>query len=212
VAALPPEAAVSTVLLLGILTSAMTLTTERRVPSPLWGESAQLVAWGLLGAVGGALLLDRLDRTALQVLVSVTVVAALASRQLARRRERSAVGAGWRAPAGLAAGALTTTTTATGPPLLLYLLGRRVAADRMRDTLSVLFGTFNCVGIAAIAASQSGLTLAAGDLLAVLAAAAVAGHVAGRPVFSRLAAGHYERAVATLLLVSVLTGAVVALA
>jgi uncharacterized membrane protein YfcA len=211
VAALPPEAAVSTVLVVGILTSVLTLTTERRMPSPLWGESVRLIAWGGVGAVGGALLLERLDRTALQVLVSVSVVAALATRELARRRARPPAGRRWLPPAGLAAGALTTTTTATGPPLLLYLFGRRVAPDRMRDTLSVLFASFNCIGLAAIAASQGELVVAEGELAAALAGAAVAGHVAGRPLFARLAAGHYEQAVAALLLVSVVTGGAVAL-
>jgi uncharacterized membrane protein YfcA len=211
VAALPPETAVSTVLFVGILTSLMTLTTERRVPSPLWGESAQLVAVGAVGAVAGALLLERLDRTALQVLVSVSVIAALVTRETARRRGRPPAGRAWLAPAGFAAGALTTTTTATGPPLLLYLFGRRVAAARMRDTLSVLFASFNCIGLAAIAIS-AGLALPRGTLLAVLGAAALAGHLAGRPAFARLAAGHYEQVVATLLLASVLVGAVVALA
>lgn len=212
VAALPPETAVSTVLLIGILTSAMTLTTERRMPAPLWGESAQLVAWGALGAVGGALLLDRLDRTALQVLVSVSVVGALATRELARRRKRPPAGRRWLPPAGVAAGALTTTTTASGPPVLLYLFGRRVGPEQMRDTLSVLFLSFNCIGLAAIAVSQAGLVLAEAGLMAALAGAAVAGHVAGRPLFARLAADHYDRAVGALLLVSVLTGAGVALA
>jgi uncharacterized membrane protein YfcA len=212
VAALPPETAVSTVLLIGILTSVMTLTTERRMPSPLWGESARLVAFGTVGALGGALLLDRLDRTALQLLVSASVVAALVSREVARRRARPPAGRAWLAPAGLAAGVLTTTTTATGPPVLLYLFGRRVDPARMRDTLSVLFASFNVIGLAAVAASQSEVALPRGGLLAVLGAAALAGHVAGRPAFARLAAGHYERVVAVLLLVSVVTGAVVALA
>jgi uncharacterized protein len=212
VAALPPETAVSTVLLVGILTSLMTLTTERRVPSPLWGESAQIVAVGAVGAVAGALLLEALDRTTLQILVSVSVIAALATRALARRRGRPPAGRGWLAPAGFAAGALTTTTTATGPPLLLYLFGRRIEAVRMRDTLSVLFASFNCIGLAAIAISHTGLTLPRGTFLTALGAAALVGHLAGRPAFARLASGHYEQVVATLLLVSVVAGAIVALA
>jgi uncharacterized membrane protein YfcA len=212
VAALPPEEAVATVLLIGVLTSAMTLTTERRMPAPMWGESGRLVAWGAVGAVAGALLLDRLDRTALQVLVSVSVIGALATRELARRRERPPAGRRWLPAAGLTAGALTTTTTASGPPVLLYLFGRRIGPERMRDTLSVLFACFNCIGLAAIAVSQSGLEVAGPGALAAFAAAAVAGHVAGRPLFARLAAGHYEQAVAGLLLASVVTGGAVALA
>ena len=209
VAALPPETAVSTVLLLGVLTSALTLGTERRVPAPLWADSGRLVAYGAVGAVVGALVLDLLDRTALQLLVSATVIAALGTRW--RVGEGTRVRRRWLAPAGLAAGALTTTTTASGPPLLLYLLGRRTTAARMRDTLSVLFVAFNLVGLAAIAANHGGLVLASLPLMAVLAAAAAAGHVAGRPIFARLAAGRYEQVVAALLLASVIAGAAVAL-
>jgi uncharacterized membrane protein YfcA len=212
VAVLPPETAITTVLVIGVLTSVLTLTTERRVPSPLWAESGRLIAWGAVGAVAGALVLERLDRTALQVLVSVSVLGALATREVARRRARPPAGRAWLPPAGLAAGALTTTTTATGPPLILYLFGRRVAAARMRDTLSVLFASFNLIGLVAIAASQSELALPRAGVVAMLGAAALAGHLTGRPLFARLAAGHYDQAVAGLLLVSVVTGAIVALA
>ena len=212
VAALPPETAISSVLVIGILTSALTLTTERRMPEPLWSESAELIAAGAVGALAGALLLDALDRTLLQVLVSISVVAAVATREMARRRARPPAGRRWLAPAGLAAGALTTTTTATGPPLILYLFGRRVPAARMRDTLSVLFASFNCIGLAAIAVSQAELALPGAAVMAAFLGAAVVGHVAGRPVFARLAAGHYDLAVGALLLASVITGAVVALA
>ena len=212
VAALAPETAISTVLLVGTLTSAMTLTTERRMPSPLWSEAARLIAWGGVGAVAGALVLDLHDRTALQLLVSVTVIAPLVTRERARRRQRPAIGTRWLPAAGLSSGVLTTTTTANGPPLLLYLLARRVPAARMRDTLSALFLAFNCIGLAAIALSQAEVTLPGGGVVLAFLAAAAAGHVAGRPVFARLAAGHYEHVVAGLLLLSVAIGAFVALA
>ena len=212
VAALPPETAVSSVLVVGILTSALTLTTERRMPSPLWAESGQLIAVGAVGALAGALLLDALDRTTLQLLVSVSVVAALAVREFARRRARPPASRRWLVPAGLSAGVLTTTTTATGPPLILYLFGRRVPAARMRDTLSVLFASFNCIGLVAIAASHAELALPSAEVMSVFLGVAVLGHIAGRPLFARLAAGHYDLVVGALLLVSVVTGAAVALA
>lgn len=231
-AALPPETAVSTLLALGILTSALTLATERRMPEPLWAEAAWLLAWGTAGAVAGASLLARLDRTALQLLVTATVLVALAAQLAAARNARSTrKGAGhdptWKAEsrklrakgsdpfrsgaAGLAAGALTTSTTANGPPLLLYLLGRGLSAVHVRDTLSVLFVAFGVIGLAAIALGAPDLALAQTDVVAALAAAAAAGHVAGRPLFARLASGRYEQTVAALLLVSVVTGAVLAL-
>lgn len=212
VAALPPATAVATLLALGVLISLLTLATEGRRPNPLWGESALLVAWGAVGALAGALLLVQLGRTTLQVLVSVAVIAALLSRRLARSRPPARHPRRWLVPAGLAAGGLTTTTTTNGPPLLIYLLARGVEAARMRDTLSVLFVGFGGIGLAALAIRDPALAFADAPLLAGLAGAAAAGHVAGRPVFARLAAGRYEQVVAGLLLVSVLAGGAVALA
>ena len=49
-------------------------------------------------------------------------------------------------------------------------------------------------------------------MAAALPVAATAGHVAGRPLFARLAESRYDRVVTVLLVVSVVTGAVVALA
>ena len=214
-AALPPEEAVTSLLVLGIVTSSLTLLTEGRRPRPLWGDSAQIIAWGTAGAIAGAFVLARLNTTALQLLVSCTVIVALAARHRAKSNNLVTEGSdpfrkAWFV--GLAAGTLTTTTAANGPPLLLYLLERRVVAARMRDTLSVLFIAFAAVGLAALAVGEADVALPSGLVIGALAVAAAAGHVAGRPLFARLAEGHYDQVVTTLLLVSVVAGAVVALA
>jgi len=209
VAAFPPEEAVTSLLLLGLLMSSMTLVTEGRRPEPLWDEAGALLAWGAAGAVAGAFLLAELSATALQLLVTATVLGALLTRRTARTRfdpfRRLEV-------AGLSAGVLTTTTTANGPPLLMYLLDRRVSAAKMRDTLSVLFIGFALIGLASLALGEPDLVLPEGDVDVALPAAAAVGHLAGRRLFAWLAEGHYERLVTGLLIVSVVTGAVVALA
>jgi uncharacterized membrane protein YfcA len=209
VAALPPEQAITSLLGLGVLMSSLTLMTEARMPDPLWREAGQILAWGAGGALAGTYLLAQLGTTALQLLVTVTVIATLLIRRgLGRGSDPFR-----RLPVvGLAAGALTTTTSANGPPILLYLLGRRVAAVRMRDTLSVLFVAFGVMGLAALTVGDADVVLPDSGVVAALAAAATAGHVAGRPVFARLAEGHYDQVVTVLLLVSVASGAVVALA
>jgi hypothetical protein len=68
------------------------------------------------------------------------------------------------------------------------------------------------VGVAALVVGGAEFVLPRLALTLGLVAAVAAGHVAGRPLFARLAAGHYEQVVAGLLLISVITGAVVALA
>jgi uncharacterized membrane protein YfcA len=210
-AALPPEEAITSLLALGIVTSALTLVTEGRRPSPLWRESGQILAWGAGGAFAGTFLLARLDTTALQLLVTCTVIVALAARH--RSVSKEGLTPFRKLPiVGLAAGALTTTTSANGPPILLYLLGRGVDAPRMRDTLSVLFIAFAVIGLAALALGDADASLPDGSVVAVLPAAATAGHLTGRPLFAHLAERRYDQVVTVLLLVSVVAGAVVALA
>ena len=209
IAALPPEEAIASLLVLGILMSCLTLVTEARRPYPLWREARALLAWGAGGALAGAFILAELSATALQLLVSATVLATL----LTRRTRRIGSDPFLRVEvAGLTAGVLTTTTTANGPPLLLYLLGRRVSAATVRDTLSVLFIGFALIGLLSLAVGDADVVFPDGAGAAALPVAAAGGHVAGRPLFARLAAGHYEHVVTGLLIASVVTGAVVALA
>ena len=208
VAALPPEEAIASLLVLGILMCCLTLATERRRADPLWREAGALLAWGSAGALAGAFILAELSANALQVLVTVTVLGAL----LTRRSLRARFDPFRRLPvAGVTAGVLTTTTTANGPPLLLYLLERRVSVTTMRDTLSVLFIGFALIGLLSLAVGDADVVFPDGAVAAALPLAAAAGHIAGRPLFARLAAGHYEQVVTGLLIVSVVTGAVVAL-
>jgi hypothetical protein len=212
-AALQPEEAITTLLSLGIVTSALTLATEARRPEPLWRESAALLAWGASGAFAGTFVLARLDTTALQLLVTAMVLGTLALRRTQRTGSDPVRCDPFRSlpAAGLAAGVLTTTTSTNGPPILLYLLARRVSAARMRDTLSVVLIAFSAIGLTALALGAADVALPEGAVLAVFPAAAVIGHLAGRPVFARLAAGHYEQVVTALLLLSAVAGAVVVL-
>ena len=207
-AAFPPEEAITSLLCLGMLASSLTLLTEARWPDPLWRESGEILAWGSVGAIAGTFVLAELDATALQLLVTVTVLATL----LVRRRLGHVADPFRRIPVvGLTAGALTTTTSANGPPILLYLLGREVGPMRMRDTLSILFVSFAAIGLLALALGAADLALPEGAILAAMPVAATAGHLAGRRLFAHLAVGRYEQVVTVLLLVSVVAGAAVAL-
>jgi uncharacterized membrane protein YfcA len=205
-AAVGPPEAVGLLIVLSVEVNLLTLATERRRPRPLGREAAVLVVWAVPGAFAGVAVLRALDPVALQVAVSVGVVATLAARRLAPRAQSPP--ATWAAPvAGFAAGGLTTSTSTAGPPLLVYLLGREVEPERVRDTLTVCFLGLCAIGAVALLATGTGDAVPGAALLALTAPVVAAGHLAGRPVFARLVSGgRYEPVLTGVLLVSILGG------
>jgi uncharacterized protein len=201
-AAVEPEEAVGLLILLGSLVNVLTLASERRRPRPVLRECAVLLACALPGAVAGVAILRALDPVALQVAVSVGVVATLLARRVAPTTP------GWAAPiAGLAAGALTTSTTTAGPPLIVYLLGRRLEPAQVRDTVPVCFLGLSVVGVVALVVTGTSGAVPDLGLVAILVPVVAAGHVAGRPLFAALVrGGRYEAVLTAVLLASVAGG------
>jgi uncharacterized membrane protein YfcA len=200
-AAVQPEPAVGLLLVLSAEMNVLTLATERRRPAPLVRDSALLLAWSAPGALAGVVVLRALSPVALQLAVTGGVLATLALRRFgAHRLHLPASGAGF------VAGALTTSTSTSGPPLLLYLLGRELPPLRVRDTLTVCFLGMNAIGAAALWATGTP-ALPDATLVAVLVPAVVAGHLVGRRAFARLAAGdRYEPVLTVILVAAVVAG------
>ncbi len=202
-AAVGPEEAVGLLTLLGAEVSLLTLATERRRPAPALRECALLLAAAVPGAVVGVALLRALDTVALQVAVSVGVIATLAVWRVTAADLPRWAGV----PAGFVAGTLTTSTTTSGPPLILFLLGRRLTPAQMRDTLPVCFLGLSAIGALALWATGTSAAVPDPWHVAVLVPVAGAGHVLGRPVFARLAgSGRFEAVITGVLLASVLGG------
>jgi uncharacterized membrane protein YfcA len=211
-AATEPEHAVGLLIVLGAEMNLLTLATEGRRPAPLRREAAQVLAWGLPGALAGVAVLRALDAVALQLAVTAGVIVSLALRRRASDAH-PAPPRWWSLPAtGLSAGALTTSTTTAGPPLVLYLLHRDVAPVVVRDTLTVCFLGLSIIG--AVALAVTGTTGARPDAtwIAALVPVVAVGHLAGRPLFARLAGRHYEGVLTGVLLVACGAGLVTALA
>jgi uncharacterized membrane protein YfcA len=208
-AVVEPEEAVGLLIGLSSLVNVLTLASERRRPRPVLRECAVLLASALPGAVAGVAVLRALDPVALQIAVTAGVVATLAARRLAAGRPAPA----WAGPvAGVAAGALTTSTTTAGPPLIVYLLGRRLEPARMRDTIPVCFLGLNLVGAIALWVTDTRGAVPDAGLVAVLVPVVAAGHLAGRPLFAALVrSGRYEAVLNAVLLASVVAGLAVAL-
>ena len=213
-AATEPEQAVGLLIVLGLEVNLLTLGTEGRRPQPLVRDSLRLVAWAVPGVAAGLLALRSLDSTALQVGVTLGVFATLAVRALLRRRPDAWGGdpPWWAAPAaGLSSGALTTSTNTAGPPVVLYMLARGATPVQTRDTLTSTFVGFSLLGLAALALSGTEGAAPHADALAALVPAVIVGHLAGRPVFARLAGHHYEPVLTGVLVTTALAGLATAL-
>jgi uncharacterized protein len=212
-AALDSHEAIGLLLLLGSEIGVLTLATEGRRPVPMVRRCAIVLAWAVPAAVAGVALLRALDAVALQIAVSVGVAATLIVRRRAPA-ERTGPEPRWAAPAtGLSAGALVTSTNTSGPPLLLYVLGRGDEPARVRDTLTVCQLGLSLIGVAALVATGTSDAIPRGWLVALFVLLALLAHLAGRPLFARLAAtGRYEPVLNATLVIAVVAGLATAIA
>src|SRR5215207_893678 len=206
-AALDPHEAIGLLLLLGMEIGVLTLATEGRRPRPMVRRCAVVLAWAVPAAVAGVAVLRALDAVALQIAVSVGVAATLIVRRRAPAEHRGPEPR-WAAPAtGLSAGALVTSTNTSGPPLLLYLLGRGDEPARVRDTLTVCQLGLSVIGVAALLATGTRDALPSGGLAAVFVPLVLLAQITGRPLFAKLAAhGAYEPVLNATLVVAVVAG------
>jgi hypothetical protein len=168
--------------------------------------------------VAGVAVLRSVDAAVLQILLTVTVVISLVLRHRAsasteidgvRSRQFTWPETG---AAGVAAGVLTTTTSTAGPPLVLLLLGRGLEPLTVRDTLTTAFTGLALLAVVVLAATGTDGAVPHAAALAALIPLAAAGQLLGRPLFARLAAGHYELALTITLVISATVGLISALA
>ena len=82
----------------------------------------------------------------------------------------------------------------------------------VRDTLTVCFLGLSIIGAVALAITGTSGARPDATWLAALVPVVAVGHVAGRPVFARLAGGHYEGVLTGVLLVACAVGLLTALA
>ena len=196
-----PVAAIVTATALGLLLNLLVLFGERRRPSVPWAEIAPLLLAVAPGSICGLLLLDGLPKPALQIVVGVAVLG-FGLLRVSRRGAPPPVltdgsaprrpGSLWsRLALGFTTGTLSTSTGVSGPPLALWLSGRGLPPQGVRDCLSAIFlGTgllaaLTLVPVLGKAHPSPALLLAAGGCV-------IAGHALGRRLFARLTARRFE--------------------
>ena len=91
------------------------------------------------------------------------------------------------------------------------MLARGATPVQTRDTLTVTFIGFSAARDGGAGAQRHRRRVPPADALAALVPAAVAGHLAGRPVFARIADHHYEPVLTAVLIATALAGLATAL-
>ncbi|MEJ7893613.1 MAG: sulfite exporter TauE/SafE family protein [Solirubrobacteraceae bacterium] len=211
-AAFGPAPAVGLLNVLALVLNVVMLAGEGRRPQPLRRLAFSLVAWSIPGLVLGVYVLRNADDRVLQIALTVVVFASLLVRR--RRGAPARPAPVWGAPvAGLTSGVLGTTTSTGGPPLVLMLLGRGHDPAQVRDTLVTIFIATSVLAIAVLAVTQTEEAVPPAAAVLALAPVAVAGQLAGRPLFARLSvSGGYERMLTVVLVVSCAVGLAAAVA
>ena len=209
--ALGPEEAVWSLNAISLCVNGAAFALERRRPAAYGRLAVTVLCWSVPGMLAGGYILRATDARVLQIALTVTVLLTLVVR-LRPARAAAAPPAGAAAVTGVVTGVLTTSLSTAGPPLVLLLTGRGFTPMRVRDTLATIFVAQSALGLAALAVTSAGDVPLRWRAL-VLLAAALAGQLAGRRIFHRIAEhDRYEQVLTAVLVVAVTVGLVVAVA
>jgi uncharacterized membrane protein YfcA len=144
-----------------------------------------LIAGSVIGIPVGVFVLDRVDPDVLTVVVAAAVIVAGVLLYVAPAMGRGEDTVRGRLATGFVSGALGASTSLSGPPVVLYLLGRERDIDSFRATTMAFFLPGNLITIAAFAAIgrvTGDVVLMAGAALPALGAGLVAGSLLRRRI------------------------------
>jgi hypothetical protein len=192
----PKQVVVLTVLLMLVLN---VLIIRRSPHAVVLGELKELAGPALLGLPVGILILVITSPPVLRLIVGIAVFG-FASTMLFGGGRKLAQWAGTPAVAGFAGGVLTTSINFNGPPIALYLVGRRLGTEAFRATTAAWLLFAHTLAVIVFAATRF-LTM---DLLAtaaLLSPACLAGSWVGLRLAGRIRADVFQRFVLGLLVV-----------
>jgi len=173
------------------------------------GWVVPLLAGSFAGIPAGVLILDRIDATALEIIVAGVVIVAGLLVYLSPRLSLERPIAPLSLLVGAMSGALRAATSMGGPPAVLYVLTFEREVERFRAMLLALFVPSSLLTIAGLAIAGQ----ISGDILLAVAAglpAVVLGAMAGRWLRARASQEAFRLVVLALLFAS--SGAVLATA
>ncbi len=140
--ALAPTTAIVLVTVLGLTLNLLVLGRRGTRPHVAWDEAVPIVLAAIPGSVCGLLVLRSLPKPGLEIGVGLLVVLLTLARVFSPETRAPALPGRMlrgRLAVGMLSGALSTATGVSGPPLALWLSGRRLRFTTIRDTLAACF-------------------------------------------------------------------------
>jgi uncharacterized membrane protein YfcA len=193
-AVVEPRVAVVVCTALGLITSAVQSTVERRHTD--WLLVRRLTWAALAGMPVGFVVFLTVSDTVLRVLLALGVSSAVVL--LARGVDLRHVGPSFDRSMGFVSGVLSTSLATNGPPLVFGLQARHLPANRFRATLATVFVISGAVSLGAfIVAGRVEGTAAAGVVVGLPAIAV--GVLAGRRLARAVQPQKFRLVVLTLM-------------
>lgn len=160
-----------------------------------------LLAGFAIGLVPGVLIFEKVGEDALRIAVGAIVLIATFLVYRAPEIDRGHDGLGLRMVTGAISGAIGSSTSLSGPPVVLYLVGRVREIDAFRATVLAYFVPSSVI----VLASYALVGQITGDVL-LLAAVATPAVLIGNPVGAWLR-GHLDAERFRVVVLAVLVGA-----
>jgi uncharacterized membrane protein YfcA len=192
-----------TVLLAAMLALVMNALQSFRLRSFVQRRTASVLAVGSFAGMPAGVAVLLLANSS--VLKAGTALAVLTATALLATGARLPPGNARRdLAAGLVSGVLNTSTGISGPPVALYLQGRRLPASEFRGTIAAFFFVTS-VGALALLAVIAGIEAKVVTVSLLSLPFLFAGSTAGNVLFARTSEAHFRRMVLAVLALSGLT-------
>lgn len=186
-----------------VISLALTRTQREFI---VWPEARRLSIGAVIAMPIGVWLLETGSANTLRLGLGIcTTAAALWSLLMARRIKRPWIDS--NALGGLVgalSGVLNTALATNGPPLVIYLQGRRLTPEQFRATISMVFSISNAVGLVMLLGGNA-IHIVDLELFAVTLGAAIAGTYVGLRASKKIQQQHFAILVNVMLLVGGLT-------